>query len=116
MKKLILVLAIVVLFAVGATAQQINVGGKSYNQWRWTNAAGNLGAHTETPWGNGARNNPTKGNFLRSEIEFEVNASASKYAKVYLRMKTIFDADDGNSSVDVNSASIKKPIAKPTLV
>ena len=31
---------------------------------------------------------------MRTEVEFEINATISQYVKAYLRAKTIFDADD----------------------
>lgn len=93
------------LMASMAFAQaKIDLKGTIYNQLRWTDGTAMMGAHTENPW-NGGRADVHKGNFLRSEVEFEVNATISKYVKAYLRMKTIWDADDGNSSVEANAAA-----------
>ena len=104
MKKL-LVIAMCLLVASMAFAQaKIDLKGTIYNQFRWTDGTAMMGAHTENPW-NGSRSDYTKGNFMRSEVEFEVNATISKYVKAYLRVKTIWDGDDGNSSVEANSAA-----------
>ncbi len=101
----ILVVLIFVLMATMAFAQaKIDLGVTIYNQFRWTDGTSAMGAHTENPW-NGGRSDVTKGNFMRSEVEFKVNATISKNVKAYLRMKTIWDADDGNSSVEANAAA-----------
>ncbi|MBL7148689.1 MAG: hypothetical protein ISS80_01315 [Candidatus Cloacimonetes bacterium] len=104
MKKL-LIIVLVMLMAGYAFAQvNVDVAGKIYNQFRWTDAISSMGAHTEHAWA-ASRDDVLKGNFVRSEVEFEVNATVSKYVKTYLRIKTIFDADDGNSSVEANAST-----------
>ncbi|MBN2460889.1 MAG: hypothetical protein JXB60_04720 [Candidatus Cloacimonetes bacterium] len=80
---------------------RIDWAGKLYNQMRWTTGAPGYGAHTNI-WA--SRNNERFGNFVRSEAEFEMNATVTQYVKVYLRMKTIFDSDDPGEPND-NSAN-----------
>lgn len=104
MKKTLVVFLMMFLVSAMFAEARIDVGTTIYNQFRWTDGIASMGAHTETPW-NGGRSDVHKGNFMRSEVQFEVNASISKYVKAYLRMKTIWDADDGNSSVEANSAA-----------
>ncbi len=104
MKKVLVVVLLTLFVSMAFAEIRIDVGTSIYNQFRWTDGTSFMGAHTENPW-NGSRSDISKGNFMRSEVQFEVNASISKYVKAYLRIKTIWDADDGNSSVDANSSA-----------
>jgi hypothetical protein len=104
MKKVLVVMMCLLMASMAFAQAKIDLKGTIYNQLRWTDGTAMMGAHTENPW-NGGRADVHKGNFLRSEVEFEVNATISKYVKAYLRMKTIWDADDGNSSVEANAAA-----------
>lgn len=104
MKKALVVALCLMMFGLAYAQAKIDVGTTIYNQWRWTDGIASMGAHTENPW-NGARDDVHKGNFLRSEVQFEVNATISKYVKAYLRMKTIWDADDSSSSGQANAAA-----------
>jgi len=95
MKKVLVILICVFMAGMVFAQAKIDVGTTIYNQYRWTDAAGwwngNMGASV-VPWA--GRWNTQKGNFMRTEVQFEVNATISKYVKAYLRMKTIWDADD----------------------
>ncbi|MCF7858498.1 MAG: hypothetical protein K9N07_04125 [Candidatus Cloacimonetes bacterium] len=104
MKKTLLIVVLILVSSLVLAQARIDVGTTIYNQFRWTDGLAFMGAHTETPW-NGGRTDIHKGNFMRSEVQFEVNATISKYVKAYLRMKTIWDADDANSSVEANSSA-----------
>lgn len=99
MKKILVILVFILMATMVFAEAKIDVGTTIYNQYRWTDAAGwwngNMGASV-VPWA--GRWNTQKGNFMRTEVEFEVNATISKYVKAYLRMKTIFDADDPGES------------------
>jgi len=99
MKKALVVVACLMMVGVMFAQAKIDVGTTIYNQYRFTDAAGwwngNMGASV-VPWA--GRWNTQKGNFMRTEVQFEVNATISKYVKAYLRMKTIWDADDTNDT------------------
>jgi len=102
MTKKLLVIGLVLLFVSSVFAEvRVDFGGNLYNQMRWTNAVGGYGPHTSPGAG---RDNERFGNFVRSEAQFEVDASVSQYVKVYLRVKTIFDSDDPGDPND-NSAN-----------
>jgi hypothetical protein len=104
MKRVIIVGLILSLVTIAFAQVKVDVAGKIYNQFRWTDGISDMGAHTEAPW-NGGRMDPHKGNFMRSEVEFEINATVSRYVKTYLRMKTIFDADDDYAEGEVSAAA-----------
>ncbi|MBN1327483.1 MAG: hypothetical protein JW996_06000 [Candidatus Cloacimonetes bacterium] len=90
-KRLVIIGLVLALASLAFAELGFDVAGKLYNQMRWTNGASGFGAHTNI-WA--GRDNERFGNFVRSEAEFEINATVSKYVKVYMRMKTIFDSDD----------------------
>jgi hypothetical protein len=101
-KKLVIVSLVLMLASTAFAQVSIDWAGKLYNQMRWTTGAGGFGAHTNI-WG--SRNDDRFGNFVRSEAEFEMNATVSKYVKVYLRMKTIFDSDDPSDPNEANASA-----------
>jgi hypothetical protein len=102
MTKRLLIVGLVLLFVSSVFAEvRVDFGGNLYNQMRWTNAMGGYGPHTSM--GDG-RDSERFGNFVRTEAQFEVDATVSQYVKVYMRIKTIFDSNDPGASND-NSAN-----------
>ncbi|KQC07687.1 MAG: hypothetical protein APR54_00685 [Candidatus Cloacimonas sp. SDB] len=102
MTKKLMIIGLVLLFVSSVFAEvRVDWGGNLYNQFRWTNAMAGYGPHTSPGEG---RDSERYGNFVRTEAQFEMNATVSQYVKVYLRIKTIFDSDDPGASND-NSAN-----------
>lgn len=108
MKKIIFA-ALLIVMSMAFAETKLEFGGNIYNQYRWTDANtsiggpfGALGAHT-TAWA--GRDQISKGNFMRTEVGLELNATISKHVKAYVYAKTIFDSDDGNSSEGANAAA-----------
>jgi hypothetical protein len=83
--------------------QKLDIAGKLYTQYRWTNASGanywvsdNFGGYSAGPtnFPQYGRHDKKFGNFMRSEAEVEFNAMASRYVRLYLRFKTIFNSNE----------------------
>lgn len=112
MKKIILI--VLAMFLVGSVFANIDISGKIYSQYRWTNSSGN--AYWNSPnfgsfssgasvWPGYGRLDKKFANFLRTESEFTVNANVSKYVKAYVRVKTIFNSDETNGDGEQSASA-----------
>lgn len=115
MKKILILSLLLVLVVTFLNAEiKFDLGGKIYNQYRWTNSSGdiywknsNFGSYSAgaTMWPGYGRKDKKFANFMRTEAEFEVNASVSKYVKAYLRTKTIFNSNEETGDGEHSASS-----------
>lgn len=113
-----IIVALTLLAAASFTALQaepkLDISGKIYSQYRWTNGTGTdfwktdqFGAYKCGPTSFPAygREDKKYANFMRTEVELELNATVSKYVKAYARIKSIFNSDESEGMGKATSAS-----------
>jgi len=114
MKKLVFTLIVALLVFTIFAEIKMDIAGKIYNQYRWTNTTGkiywdsyNFGSFSSgsTVWPGYGRTDKKEGNFLRTEAEFEFNANVSKFVKSYMRVQTIFNSDETTGDGEHSASS-----------
>ncbi len=115
MTKKLLIIGLVLLFVTSVFAEvRVDWGGKIYSQYRWTNSSGNIywnsgsfGSFSSgaSMWPGYGRGDKKYGNFMRTEVEFEVNATVSQYVRAYIRTKTIFNSDESTGDGESSASS-----------